>query len=326
MASLLDPLNVKRFTLKNRIVMPPMGTEYATAKGTVTKKLIEHYTQRSKDLGLQIIEHSYITLEGKLSKRQLGAYNDSLVHGLKKLSTSVHATGTPVIMQINHAGGRCSEEITGTKPVAPSPSRKARKLRIDEIEALTEAFASAAKRAIQAGFDGVEIHGAHGFLLNGFFSPLTNKRTDKYGGSLENRIRFPLQIVKKVKEKVGPKLLLYRIGADDLDPAGTQIKDSQKFAQKLEEAGVDIIDISGGICGSRPEQLQNKRGYFIPQAQQIKKEVNIPVIGVGGITEPTYANRVIREGRVDLVAVGRALLKDPDWATKAIKNLKHGWS
>ena len=322
MVNLLDILRVKGLTLKNRIVMPPMGTEYATAKGAVTQKLIEHYTQRSKNLGLQIIEHSYVALEGRISKRQLGAYDDNLVLGLKKLSRSVHATGTPVIMQINHAGGRCSEEVTGSKPVAPSPSRKARKLRIDEIEALIEAFALATERAIRAGFDGVEIHGAHGFLLNEFFSPLTNKRTDRYGGSLENRIRFPLEVVNKVKEKVGRKLLLYRIGADDLDPAGIQIKDSQKFAKKLEEAGVDIMDISGGICGSRPEQLKNKRGYFIPQAQQIKKAVNIPVIGVGGITEPEYANMIIQEGRVDLVAVGRALLKDPDWATKAIKNLE----
>lgn len=322
MVSLSDPLKVKGLTLKNRIVMPPMNTDYATAKGAVTTKLIEHYTRRSKDLGLQIIEHSYVTLNGKLSKRQLGAYKDSLVPGLRKLSRSIHATGTPVILQINHAGRRCSEEITGTKPVAPSPFKEARELRIDEIETLAEAFALAAERAIHAGFDGVEIHGAHGFLLNQFFSPITNKRTDKYGGSLENRVRFPLEVVEKVKEKVGKKLLLYRIGSKDLDPAGTQIKDSQKFARKLEEAGTNILDVSGGICGSRPKQLQNKQGYFIPQARQIKKVVDIPVIGVGGITEPEYANKVIQEGRVDLVAVGRALIKDPDWAKNAIKNLK----
>ena len=321
MVNLLDPLKVKGLTLKNRIVMPPMNTEYATAEGGVANKLIEHYSQRAKDLGLQIIEHSYVSLDGKLSKRQLGAYDDSMVPGLKKLSSTIHTKGTPVIMQINHAGGRCTEEILGTKPVAPSHSGEARELRIDEIEALAEAFAAAAERAIRAGFDGVEVHGAHGFLLNQFFSPLTNKRTDKYGGSLENRVRFPLEVVEKVKEKVGKKLLLYRIGADDLNPAGTKIKDSHKFAKKLEKADVDIIDVSGGICGSRPEQLQNTQGFFVPQAQQIKKVVNIPVIGVGGITEPEYANKIIQEGKIDLVAVGRALLKDPDWATKAIKNL-----
>ncbi|MDH5461422.1 MAG: tRNA-dihydrouridine synthase, partial [Candidatus Bathyarchaeota archaeon] len=177
-------------------------------------------------------------------------------------------------------------------------------------------------RAMKAGFDGVEVHGAHGFLLNQFFSPLANRRRDRYGGSLENRMKFPLQVVEKVKERIGGRLLLYRLGSDDLDPEGTKIEDSKKFAVKLEEAGVDIIDVSGGLCGSRPTQLQNRQGYFIPQAQQIKETVNVPVIGVGGITEPEYANSLIQRGRVDLVAVGRALLKDPDWAINAFKTLK----
>jgi len=175
---------------------------------------------------------------------------------------------------------------------------------------------------MRAGFDGVEVHGAHGFLLNQFFSPITNRRRDKYGGSLENKMRFPLEVVERVKEKIGGRLLLYRLGSDDLDPAGTQIEDSQKFAVKLEEAGVDIMDVSGGLCSSRPAQLQDSQGYFIPQARQIKKVIDIPVIGVGGITEPEYANKLIHERQIDLVAVGRGLLNDPDWAMKAIKTLK----
>jgi len=175
---------------------------------------------------------------------------------------------------------------------------------------------------MKAGFDGVEVHGAHGFLLNQFFSPLANRRRDRYGGSLKNRVRFPLEVVERVKERVGGRLLLYRLGSDDLDPKGTKIEDSKKFAVKLQEAGVDLIDVSGGLCGSRPTELQNRRGYFIPQAQQIKEVVNVPVIGVGGITEPEYANSLIREGRVDLVAVGRALLEDPDWAVEATRTLK----
>jgi 2,4-dienoyl-CoA reductase-like NADH-dependent reductase (Old Yellow Enzyme family) len=175
---------------------------------------------------------------------------------------------------------------------------------------------------MKAGFDGVEVHGAHGFLLNQFFSPLTNLRRDKYGGPLENRIRFPLEVVERVKEKVGGRLLLYRLGSDDLDPSGTGIEDSQKFAVKLEQAGVDIMDVSGGLCGSRPEQLQGGQGYFIPQAQQVRNVVEIPVIGVGGITEPEFGDRLIREGKVDLVAVGRKLLEDPDWAIKAIETLE----
>ncbi len=321
MVCLLDSLEVKGLTLKNRIVMPPMQTSLATTEGAVTDKLIEHYTRRSKALGLLIIEHSYVSLDGRLTERQLGVYDDGLLLGLEKLSSSVHAMGTPVVIQINHAGRIASTETTGTKPVAPSPSGNARELRVEEIEALTEAFAKAAERAMKAGFDGVEVHGAHGFLLNQFFSPLANRRRDRYGGSLENRMRFPLQVVERVKEQAGGRLLLYRLGSDDLDPEGIRIEDSKKIAVKLEEAGVDIIDVSGGLCGSRPTQLQDRQGYFIPQAQQIKEVVNVPVIGVGGITEPEYANSLIQRGRVDLVAVGRALLEDPDWSISAIKTL-----
>ncbi|MFQ6096059.1 MAG: tRNA-dihydrouridine synthase [Candidatus Bathyarchaeia archaeon] len=322
LAGLLDPLELKELTLKNRIVMPPMQTSLATTGGAVTDNLIEHYVRRSSALGLLIVEHSYVSLDGRLSERQLGIYDDDLLPGLEKLSSSVHGTGTPVVIQINHAGKTASMEVTGIQPVSASPIGDARELRVAEIEDLVQAFAMAAERAIRAGFDGVEVHGAHGFLLNQFYSPLTNRRRDKYGSTLENRMRFPLEVVESVKKKVEGRLLLYRLGSVDLDPVGTRIEDSQKFALKLEEAGVDIIDVSGGLCGSRPAPLQNIQGYFIPQAQKIKEVVDIPVIGVGGITDPEYADKLIREGRVDLVAVGRGLLKDPDWAVKAIKILK----
>jgi len=301
--------------------MPPMQTSYATTKGRVTKKLIEHYTKRSKSLGLLIVEHSYVSLNGKISKRQLGIHDNSLVPGLKKLAKSVHATGTKVILQINHAGRVTSQEVIGTKPVAPSAHENARRLTLKEITGLVEDFAMAAERAVRAGFDGVEVHGAHGFLINQFYSPLANRRTDRYGGPLQNRVKFPLEVVEAVKEKVGKKLLLYRLGSDDLDPAGTQIKDSIWFAVQLEDKGIDIIDVSGGLCGSRPKHLQGTQGYFISQAQKIKKAVKLPVIGVGGIKEPRFANRLIQERKVDLVAVGRELLRYPDWATKAIKEL-----
>lgn len=323
MVGLLDSLKMKGLTLKNRIVMPPMNTELATEKGVVTERLIQHYAKRAKGVGLVIIEHCYVTRTGKLSKRQLGAYDDKLISGLQKLANAVHATDTPVILQINHAGGRATGEIIGTQPVAPSATETARRVSVKEIEDLAEAFATAAERALKAGFDGVEVHGAHGFLLNQFFSPLANHRRDAYGGSLEKRVRFPLEVVRKVREKVGRKLLLYRLGSDDLDPKGTRIEGSQKFAVKLQEAGVNVIDVSGGLCGSRPEQFKGKRGYFIPQAQQIKKAVKVPVIGVGGITDPEYADTLIRDGKVDLVAVGRALIGNPEWALEAARVLRN---
>lgn len=135
-------------------------------------------------------------------------------------------------------------------------------------------------------------------------------------------MRFPLEVVRRVRERIGGKLLLYRLGSDDLHPEGTKIEDSRKFAVKLEEAGVDIIDVSGGLCGGRPPQIQHKQGFFIPQAKKIKEDVDVPVIGVGGIRDPKYADKVVRERCVDLVAVGRALLEDAEWAVKAIEALR----
>jgi 2,4-dienoyl-CoA reductase-like NADH-dependent reductase (Old Yellow Enzyme family) len=295
-----------------------MYTGLAGPNGAVTSSLIDHYVKRSRSVGLVIIEHSFILPEGKLGSKQLGIYDDQLISGLEELSSRIHATGTPVVIQINHAGRDANSTVTGKPSVAPSARNSAKRLRINQLPALMTAFANAAQRAIKAGFDGVELHGAHGFLLNQFFSPLANRRRDKYGGPLENRMRFPLEVVKAVREETRGRLLLYRLGSDDLDPAGTQIQDSQKFARELEASGVDILDVSGGLCRSTPAKLQKRQGYFIPQAKKIKKTVNIPVIGVGGITEATFANRLIREGQVDLVAVGRALLADPAWASNAI--------
>jgi NADPH2 dehydrogenase len=316
---LLSSLEVGGLTLKNRIVMPPMYTGLATSEGAVTEKLVEHYVRRSQALGLLIVEHSFISIEGKLTENQLGIYDDTLIFGLQKLSSSIHALGTPIIAQINHAGKTANIKITGKRPLAPSHDENAEEFSLKQIETLTECFAKAAERAMKAGFDGIEIHGAHGFLLNQFYSPLTNRRQDKYGGPLENRIRFPLEVIKKVKEKIGGRLLLYRLGSDDLDPSGTSIQDSQRFARKLEQVGVDIMDVSGGLCGSRPELLQGQQGYFVSQAKQIKEVTEIPVIGVGGIRDPEFGDRIVKEGKVDLVAVGRKLLEDPDWAKKVIK-------
>lgn len=318
---LLDPLEVKGFMLKNRIVMPPMQTGLATTTGSVTEDLIEHYVQRVKALGLLIVEHSFVSVEGRLSEKQLGIYNDDLVSGLEKLSSNIHAMGTPVVVQLNHAGGKAHKELVGMGSVAPSPVGNARELSVGEIKDLAEAYGMAAGRAMKAGFDGVEVHGAHGFLLNQFYSPLANKRSDNYGGILENRIRFPLEVVKKIKEKIGGRLLLYRLGSVDLELSGTQIEDSKEFALRLQKAGVDLIDVSGGLCGGSPDHLQGTQGYFVPLAHEIKKVINVPVIGVGGITDPAFANKFIQEGKVDLVAVGRSLYHDPDWVAKAIKSL-----
>jgi NADPH2 dehydrogenase len=298
-----------------------MQTGRATVKGVVTERLIDFYLRRSAALGLSIVEHSYISARGRLSLKQLGIYDDGLISGLERLAGRIHASGTPVVIQITHVGGVAVRDVVGVEPAGPSATRHARELGRGEIDGLVEEFALAAERAMKAGFDGVELHGAHGFLLNQFFSPLLNKRGDQYGGSLENRVRFPLKVVERVREAVRGRLLLYRLGADDLDQNGTRIEDSVAFSVMLEKKGVDIIDVSGGLCGSEPERLRGVSGYFVPQASEIKKAVKVPVIGVGGIIEAEYADSLVREGKVDLVAVGRALYKDPQWAEKAVQAL-----
>jgi 2,4-dienoyl-CoA reductase-like NADH-dependent reductase (Old Yellow Enzyme family) len=209
MPTLLDPINVGPLKLRNRIVMPPMASNLATPNGEVTDSLIDHYVKPAKGLGLLVTEHSYVSFEGKLSRNQLGIYDDKLVKGLTKLTAQVHKKGTPIMAQINHAGARSTLKVIGTQPVAPSPvcvpdnPEVPRELSISELEGVTEAFRQAARRAIEAGYDAVEVHGAHGFLLNEFLSPLINKRSDEYGGCLENRMRFPLMVVEAVRKEVG---------------------------------------------------------------------------------------------------------------------------
>jgi 2,4-dienoyl-CoA reductase-like NADH-dependent reductase (Old Yellow Enzyme family) len=322
MPSLFEPLQTKNFTLKNRIVYPPMQSGRADFDGSITNKLINFYVRRSTHIGLPIIEHAYIDLLGKIGPKQLGIYDDKLIAGYEKLAEALHAIGAPAVVQISHAGGVANRKVIHNQPAGPSSAGKTRMLEVCELQTITEQYADAAERAIKAGFDGVELHGAHGYLLNQFFSPLLNKRTDDYGGSLDNRMHFPLQVTEAVRKRIGgDKMLLYRLGSDDLAPHGTHIEDAIIFAQKLEAAGVDILDVSGGMCGSEPKQLRNIKGYFVPQAEAVKTAVKVPVVGVGGITEPEFADELVRSGRVDLVAVGRALWKDAEWPQKAAAKL-----
>lgn len=323
MANLFSSLIIKDIKMKNRIVMPPMALELATESGEVTEKMIAHYQEKaSGGVGLIIIEHSYVLEQGRYSKRQLGSYDKRLLPGLSKLAGAIQRYETPVVLQINHAGPRGSSQISGTTPLSPSSIKVyddhevPKEITKDQIETVKGAFAQAALLAKNAGFNGVEIHGAHGFLLSAFLSPLANKRKDEYGGSLENRAKLPLEIIRIVREAIGDSFpLFFRLGADDMRPGGLEVNESKTIAGWLADAGVDVIDVSGGLVGSRPSN--RPPGYFVKQAHEIKKQVNVPVIAVGGITEPSMAEEIIQTGMADLVAIGRALLKDPLWPQKA---------
>ena len=200
MPGLLDPMKLKGYYFKNRLVMPPMQGDHATMEGQVTEKLIEFYEKRAEGIGLIIVEHSYVSLSGQRAKRQLGIYDDHLIPGLKELVKRIQPFNTRIVIQLNHAGAKAAGDL-GIDHLAPSAIDDARALTVDEIDAIKFAFSRAAERAVNAGFDGVEVHGAHGFLLNQFYSPLVNRRTDEYGGNLQNRMRLPLEIVSEVRKR-----------------------------------------------------------------------------------------------------------------------------
>ncbi len=323
MAGLFSPLETPGLNLKNRVVMPPMANYLCAEDGGVTEPLLEHYRARAgRDIALLIVEHSYVLPSGRAHKKQLGLHDDRLVPGLKRLVEEVHAGGARIGIQITHAGSNTGAEVLGEQPLAPSavphPVREGaeipRELSADEMATIREAFAGAAKRAVLAGFDMVEIHGAHGYLLNQFFSPLTNKRSDQYGGGLENRMRFPLEVVAAVRRAVGSDFcLFYRFGADDRLPGGVTPEEAQKAVPFLTEAGINVLDLSGGLCGPR----KTGRGFFNYLAEALKPVARIPVLVTGGLEDPLLADSVIRNGTADLVGIGRALLADPDWAVKA---------
>lgn len=328
MPGLLDPITIKGLKIPNRLVMPPMANQLATDKGEVTDRLIAHYSDRAPGVGLVIVEHCYVMPEGRLRMAQPGIDSDDLIPGLAKLAQAVHEQGARIAIQINHAGSKTPPDAARRLPVGPSPvpfpgsDVEPRELTVDEIEEIVLAFGQAARRAREAGFDAVEVHGAHGFLNSQFLSPLTNRRTDQYGGTLRNRVRLPLQIVSEILQQVGSDYpVLYRLGADDFMDGGLTIEEGAQAAEALARAGVDVIDVSGGLGGANHPTIRGQ-GFLVPMAERVKAAARVPVIGVGGVTEPQFADRIIREGRVDMVAVGRAILRDPAWARKVVAALK----
>lgn len=330
MSYLLNPLRTDSIVLHNRLVMPPMATAKAESNGKVNQEVLDYYKEKSEGgyISLIIVEHSFIKPEGKASENQLSVSDDSVIEGLQKLADIIHQNGSKAAMQINHAGSAANKEIIGTIPVAPSVIRNPRRgdmpreLTSNEIANIVQAFHDAALRVKKAGFDGVEIHSAHGYLLNQFFSPLTNKRTDEYGGDIHNRIRIHLQVIETVRAAVGKDFpILLRLGASDFMEGGTTIQDSQIAAKEFEKSGINILDISGGFSGYTVPGLSGQ-GYFAPLTEAIKQVVSIPVILTGGITEVQAAEQLLAEGKADLIGVGRAILNNSNWAQQAIKSLR----
>lgn len=329
MSHLLEPLSRGRLHLKNRLVMPPMATSKALPDGSMSDGLLGYYDEKSRGgaIGLIVTEHCYVTRQGMNRVGQPSIADDGTIDGWRRLVEVIHGNGSKVAMQINHAGAASSAAATGFDVVGPSdvpsptgPGETPRPLTRDEIAAIVAQFAAAARRVKAAGFDGVEIHAAHGYLLNQFFSPLTNKRTDEYGGDVAGRIRFHLEVIAAVREAVGDCPVLLRLGARDYTEGGTSIEDSRTAAAAFERAGVDLIDITGGLTGyMRPGH--DEPGYFAELSEAVKGVVSVPVMLTGGVTEPEQAERLLAEGKADLIGVGRAILKDSEWAARAVREL-----
>ena len=328
-AKLFDPIQVGKVLLENRIVMAPMATNLATKEGTVTDELVNYYVERAKNgAGLVIIESTCIDSPvGKNIAHELCVDRDECIPGLKRLSSAIHEAGAKVALQLHHAGSLAKSSITGMQPVSCSPVASTvtgevpKVLSLEEIERIVEAFSEGVRRTREAGMDGIDLHYSHGYLVTQFLSPLTNLRTDCYGGSLENRAQFPLEILRRCRRKVGRDyLIMCKLTIDQFLPGGSTLLETGPVAKMLEGEGVDAIHATAGD----PNSLENlpvppmfsPRGCYVPLAEGLKRYVKIPIGAVGRINEPELAVRILEEGKADLINIGRSLLADPEFLSK----------
>jgi len=327
--NLFKPMKLNGLRLKNRITMAPLYLGYAGSGGTVSPLLLYHYKLMAQSgAAMIVVENVSITPGGSGSPRTIRCDHNRYLPGLEKLASAIKDQKSRSCLQLNHAGRFAHVP----DPVAPSAvaafKRTPRTLLKKEITTIARQFANAALRAKNAGFDLVELHGGTGYLLSQFVSPRTNKRTDNYGGPLSNRIRFPLEVLKRVQDKVGNVPIGYRFLADEWLPDGLQVKESALLARALGENGVAYISTMGGTYESfyLPEVVKRskKPGYMVSLAGAIKKNVKVPVIAAGRISTPVRAESILQAKKADLVGLARVLWVDPQWPQKARKGEDRG--
>ena len=329
-----QPLAVSDLVLKNRLVMVPMATRKAGARGQVTQALCNHYATRAHGgyLGLVECGHHFVCEEGRATAGQASIAHDEDIEGLKREAAAVHDQGTPVFVQLSHAGSAATERLTGTQPLAPSavtcPGAKVghpipRAMSADDIARVPELFSAAARRAYAAGFDGIEIHAAHGYLLNQFLSPLTNLRKDAYGGSLENRARLLQEVLCAVRAELPSGYpVSVRLGGCDYMPGGNTIDDAVALARMAEAAGASLISVSGGMCYYGRPGHEDTAGWFADSSAPIRAGVGVPVLLAGGIKTGVQAESLLEQGVCDFAGIGRAILNRPAWARRETNKLR----
>lgn len=324
---IFEPLTIRRMTMKNRIMMTPMGTNYGEQSGEMSFLHINYYEQRAKGgTGLIMVENASVdSPEGSNGTTQLRIDHDNYLPRLFKLTETIHKHGTCIGIQINHAGASAQSARTNMQPVSASdvPSKAGgeipRPLAKDEILRIVKKYGESAKRAQVAGFDCVEIHAGHSYLLSQFLSPTTNKRTDEFGGSAENRARFAKLVVEEVRKQVGPFFPIFvRISADEKAEGGNTLEDTLDYLQYFQEE-VDVFDVSCGLNSSLQYQIDANYlpdGWRSYMAKTVKERYGKPCVTTGNIRDPKVANDILEKGDADIIGMGRGLIADPEWVNK----------
>jgi 2,4-dienoyl-CoA reductase-like NADH-dependent reductase (Old Yellow Enzyme family) len=325
MSNLFESAHINTMSLANRFVRSATWEGLATVDGAVTPELVEAIEALARGgVGLIISSHAYVRPDGQAGPRQLGAYKDELVPGLRRMATAARENGAKMVLQLAHAGCFAAEELTGTTPLAVSAAVESddpsgRELSATGIRDLVHAFADAARRAKAAGFDGVQIHAAHGYLLSQFLSPRFNRRTDAYGGDIGCRSRAPVEVIEAVREELGQDIpLLVKMNCRDWAEGGLELDDAIQAAVLLQEAGADAIEISSGLprfskfTAVRPGiDSEEKEAYHQEEARAFKQRLQVPLILVGGIRSLAVAERLVTGGVCDFIAMSRPFIREP---------------
>ncbi|WP_038064900.1 NADH:flavin oxidoreductase [Thermodesulfovibrio thiophilus] len=334
---LFTPFEIKTIKMQNRIVRSATFEKMADEDGFVTEELINFYVTLARGgAGLIITGNALVHVSGRSAPKMICIHNDFYVEGLKKLTNAVHKAGGKIVIQLSHGGRQCASIfLGGSQPVAPSsiyePVYKVmpRELKQEEIWEIIESFGSAARRAKEAGFDGVQLHGAHGYLINQFLSPYTNRRNDYWGGDEERRFHFLEEVYESIRYNVGFDYpVMIKLNACDFIEGGLKLEDSLKIAKRLKNLGIDAIEVSGGIVESKPEERPvrikidspEKEAYFREFSKEFKKNLKIPVMLVGGIRSRSVAEEILQKNEADLISLSRPLIREPDLPLKWMKD------
>lgn len=325
---LFSPFKIQGKELKNRCVVPPMVMNFCNEDGTCTERFTAYHEAKAKGgFGMIITEDFAVTPRGKGFKYLPGLWNDDQIAGFQEFTKRIHQHDAVIIAQIYHAGRQTSKAVIGEAPEAPSAipcpfsPDMPEELTVDRIHEIVSDFGDCAYRAKQAGFDGVEIHGAHGYLIAQFMSPYSNKRTDEYGGPLQNRIRFAVEIIEDIRKKCGDDFIVgYRISCDEFVTGGRNLEDTKTIVPYLDKAGISYVHATAGVYRTFDAVIPSMycgHGWIADFAKEIKQVTDLPVISVGRYNDPRIANEVIACGKADLVSMGRQSLADPDTPNKA---------